>query len=198
MHRRRFLGSAAGLLAVGATIERSTAEGSSVDSRFPAAISSKINGKAVRLNFTGSALRKKYGFSVYTVASYVQEGAKITNAEALARADIAKILDLIFERDVDGPTIASSFRGSIGANHPAPAFAAELAKLENYFLVHEARRGDRLWLTHAPKVGLICQFQGQTGASIDGVPFAHAIWDAYLGPNNLGVAIKEGLTSRLR
>jgi hypothetical protein len=192
MKRRQFLIASGTVLTASAVLARST------DSRFSATISTKISGKTVRLSFTGSALRKKYGFSVYTIASYVQEGAKVADAEALARADIGKILALIFERDVDGQTIATSFRGSIAANHPAPAFSAELDKLANYFLAHNASQGDRLWLTHIPGVGLRCQFQGDAGILIESVPFARAIWETYLGPNNLGVAIKEGLTSRLR
>jgi hypothetical protein len=190
MKRRQFL------IASGTFLTASAVLASSTDSRFSATISTKISGKTVRLSYTGSALRKKYGFSVYTIASYVQEGAKVADAEALARADIGKILALIFERDVQ--TIATSFRGSIAANHPAPAFSAELDKLANYFLAHNAGQGDRLWLTHVPGVGLSCQFQGDAGILIESVPFARAIWGTYLGPNNLGVAIKEGLTSRLR
>jgi hypothetical protein len=85
-----------------------------------------------------------------------------------------------------------------GANHPSPAFSSELDKLEKYFLSHNASQGERLWLTHVPGVGLTCQFHADAGTKIDSIPFAHAIWDTYLGPNNLGVAIKEGLTSRLR
>jgi hypothetical protein len=150
------------------------------------------------MSLTGSALRKKYGFSVYSIASYIQEGAKVADAEALVSADIIKVLALIFERDVDGQSIATSFRGSIGANHPAPAFAAELDKLEKYFHSHNASQGERLWLTHVPGMGLTCQFHGDEATRIASVPFARAIWDTYLGPNNLGVAIKEGLTSRLR
>ncbi len=192
MDRRRFLISA------GVVLTGSVARAGSVDDRFPSTISSKIGGKATRLSLTGSALRKKYGFSVYTIASYVEEGAKVADANSLAKGDFAKILVLIFERDLDGQTIATSFRGSIGANHPAPAFATELETLEKYFVAHNASQGERFWLTHTPGVGLTCQFHGKAGIKIESVPFALAIWDTYLGPNNLGVAIKEGLTSRLR
>jgi hypothetical protein len=192
MNRRRLL-IAAGLVAVG-----STTRGGTADSRFPSTISSTIDGKNLRLSLTGSALRKKYGFSVYTVASYVQEGAKVTDAEALAKADIAKILCLVFERDVDGQAIATSFRGSIGTNHPSPAFSKELDKLEKFFAGQNVSQGKRLWLTHVPGTGLTCQFHGDSALKIDSVAFSNAIWETYLGPNSLGVAIKEGLTSRLR
>jgi Chalcone isomerase-like len=198
MIRRRFLAVGPYWFAAGMVLSDSEARAGSGDPRFPASIASQIGGKDVRLVLTGSAMRKKYGFSVYSIASYVREGVKISDAGGLAKADIAKQLHLIFERDVDGQTIATSFRGSIGANHPAPAFSVELAKLERYFLSHDARQGDHVWLTHVPAVGLGCRVAGQPGVVIEGVRFAQAAWDAYLGPNNLGVAIKEGLTSRLR
>ena len=194
MIRRRFLAAIVGVSASGPAFAGPVGG----DPRFPASITSKIGGKPARLVLTGSALRKKYGFSVYSIASYVQEGARVVDPATLARADLAKQLHLIFERDVDGQAIATSFRGSIGANHPAPAFAPELAKLERYFVAHGAKQGDHVWLTHVPAVGLGCEFVGVSGVVIEGVAFARAVWEAYLGPNNVGVAIKEGLTSRLR
>jgi hypothetical protein len=192
MKRRQFL------IASGVILTGTAARGGSNDPRFAATISTKIDGKTIRLSLTGSALRKKYGFSIYSIASYIQEGAKVADAEALARGDFAKVLALIFERDIDGPTIAASFRSSIAANHPAPEFAVELEKLEKYFVEHKADQGERLWLTHVPGVGLTCQFHGEASVQINSVAFARAIWETYLGPNSLGVAIKEGLTSKLR
>ena len=70
MLRRRFLSTVPFWISAGAW-----AAGAGDDPRFPASIASMIGGKSTRLVLTGSALRKKYGFSVYTVASYLQEGA---------------------------------------------------------------------------------------------------------------------------
>src|SRR4051794_31880513 len=73
-----------------------------VDPRYAATIASRIGGKPVRLVLTGTAMRTKYGFSVYAIGSYVQEGVKVRNGDELARIAAAKQLQLIFERDVDG------------------------------------------------------------------------------------------------
>jgi len=171
--------------------------GAAVDPRFPAAVTRTIGGKPVRLTLTGTAVRRKYGFSVYSVASYLREGLRVRDADGLSRADAAKELHLIFDRDVDGATMARAFRASIGMSHPAPAFGAELASLEKYFLSHPLKQGDHVRLTHVPGVGLGCQVGGQTPVVVGGVGFAQAAWGTYLGPNHLGVAIKDGLTSRL-
>ena len=168
------------------------------DPRFPATIAAEVGGRPVRLALTGTALRTKYLLRVYAVASYAQEGVEIPNPEALAALDIPKRLHLIFERDVDGATMAKAFRESIGRSHPAPAFAAELALLERHFVANPVREGDHVRLTHVPGVGLGVRVNNQPGLVIRGVGFSRAAWGTYLGRNHLGVALKEGLTSRLR
>ncbi len=167
------------------------------DPRFAATVAEQVGGRPTRLVLTGTAVRKKFGVTVYTVASYLREGSKVKDAETLAGIDAAKQLRMIFDRDVDGPTLTKAFRASIGMSHPAPAFAAELAELERYFLVHPLKKGDQVWLTHIPGVGLGCQVNGQPSHVFGGVAFSRAAWGTFLGPNNLGVAIKTGLTSRL-
>jgi hypothetical protein len=167
------------------------------DTKFPAKIESRIGGKSVRLALTGTALRTKYLFNVYAIGSYIQEGVAVHDAEGLARAPVPKQLHLVFERDVDGDTMARSFRESIALNHPAPAFGPELASLTAFFRRHPAKEGSHIWLTYIPGVGLECQEDSQPVLLIKNVGFAQAAWEAYLGRNNLGVAIQSGLSSRL-
>ena len=173
------------------------AEASDPDARFASSITSQIGGKTVRLVLTGTAVRTKYLFTVYTIGSYVQEGTKVRDAERLARVQVPKQLHLIFERDVDGDTLTKSFREAIAMSHPAPAFNPELAKLEQLLRPHPVKKGDHIWLTYIPDVGLACQVTGQPSRIVGGVEFARAAWEVYLGPKNLGVAIKSGLSSRL-
>jgi hypothetical protein len=93
--------------------------------------------------------------------------------------------------------MARSFRDSIGRSHPAPAFAAELGRLEAFFTRHPANRGDHILLTSVPGTGLVCQVAGKGSVVIPNPAFAQAAWGTYFGPNNLGVALKNGLSSRL-
>jgi hypothetical protein len=167
------------------------------DARFPERIASRIGGTDLNMRLTGSATRTKYGFRVYAIASYVQEGARVVGPEALARAGVHKQLHLIFERDVDGETMAQSFRDAIGMNHPAPAFSAELAQLEGFFRANPTRKGDHIWLTHVPGVGLGCHLVGKQPMTIANVDFAHAAWETYLGRVNLNASMKSALSSRL-
>jgi Chalcone isomerase-like len=197
MLRRRILAAILLGLVIGAVAVGAGASDSSIDPRFATTITSRVGGKDVRLVLTGTAMRTKYMFNVYAVGSYVQEGVKVRDAEGLVRSAAAKQLHLIFERDVEGETMAQSFREAIGMNHRAPAFEPELAKLEQYFRANPVKRGDQIRLTSIPGVGLGCQLIRKPGLVIEDVKFAEAAWEAYLGRKNLGVAIQSGLTSRL-
>ena len=192
--RRRFLAATA-LAGVATRLGQVARAG---EARFPASTTVVVGSKAVRLALTGSALRTKYLLRVYTVASYAPEGVAVRSAEALATLDAPKQLLLVFERDVDGATMAGSFRDSIGRGHPAPAFAAELARLERYFLANSVKAGDRVALSYLPGAGLDVRRNAGAGVVIPGARFAQAVWATYLGPDPLDVALKAGLTSRLR
>ena len=195
--RRRVL--AAGIVGVlGVKVARLAAAGAANAPQFPASVVAEIGGKPVRLNLTGTALRSKYFVRVYTVASYAQAGLRIASPEALARLDAPKLLHLSFERDVDGTTMANAFRESIGRSFPAPNFATELGQLERYFVANPVKQGDSIRLTHVPGVGMGVQVNARPTVLIPGIAFARAAWGTYFGQNHLGVAIKDGLSSRLR
>ena len=194
--RRRFLATGTGGVLGWASVRLALAGTS--DAQFPASVVANFGGKPVRLTLTGTALRTKYWVRVYTVASYAQAGLRIGSPEALARLDAPKLLHLIFERDVDGTTMANAFRESIGRSFPAPNFATELGQLERYFVANPIKQGEHIRLTHLPGVGMGVQVNARPTVAIRGVAFAQAAWGTYFGPNHLGVALKDGLSSRLR
>src|SRR5690242_8417239 len=85
-------------------VESVGVEGS--QTQYPTLIESPISNKPVKLVLTGTAMRKKLLFNVYTVGSYVQEGTQVHSADDLASADVPKQLHLVMERDMDGKTMA--------------------------------------------------------------------------------------------
>lgn len=165
--------------------------------RYPSSINSSVGGKPVKMVLTGTAMRTKYTFKVYSIGSYVQEKVVVRNASELVRVDVPKQLCLAFERDVDGDALSESFKDSIGMIQPAPAFAAELATLTRYMKAHPVKTGSRIWLSSIPGVGLGCQVDGAPELKIANVALAQTVWEVYLGRKNLGVAIQSGLTSHL-
>lgn len=165
--------------------------------RFPTTTQTTIDGKPASLTLTGEALRQKFYFNVYAVASYVEEGARVHTPEDLAAADCPKRLELVMERTVDGKEMAEALRAAIRLNYPDPAFGAEVGDLVRFMGGQEARKGDHIVLTYVPGVGLRCDLAGRAEVLIKGARFARAVWDIYLGKNNLGEEIKKGLASRL-
>ncbi|MHB1424192.1 MAG: chalcone isomerase family protein [Gemmataceae bacterium] len=157
-----------------------------------------IGGKPVHLVLTGVALRQKLFFNVYTLGSYVLEGAALHTAEDLAALDRPKQLHLVMERDVAGGDIAEAFSVAIRQNYPTPNFNEEVNRLVEVMREIEFKKGDHIYLTHQPGIGLRCQVIGKGDFTIENPDFSRAIWDIYLGKNNIGDGIKKGLVSRLK
>ena len=154
-------------------------------------------GKRATLKLTGTALRKKLIINVYSIGSYLQEGVSVRTAEELAAADGVKRLHLIMERDVSGKDMAEAFRSAIRQNYPAPQFAEEIDAMTQCIQSQDVRKGDEVFLTHVPGVGLQINLTGKSESLIRNPRFSQAVWDFYLGKNNLGAGIKQALVGRL-
>jgi hypothetical protein len=165
--------------------------------QFPTPVDATIAARPVRLVLTGTALRQKFYFNVYSIASYLEEGARAASAEELAEIDRPKRLHLVMERTVDGNNMAEAFRAAIRMNYAEPAFAEEVDRLAQMLRNDTARKGDHIILTHVPGVGLQVSLAGKVDFLIKNPRFSRAIWDIYLGKQNLGESIKQGLVSRL-
>jgi len=160
-------------------------------------IEAAVDGKAVPMFLTGAALRTRLLVNVYTVGSYLQIGANAKTAADLAAADVPKRLHIVMERDVTGPDMAEAFRTAIRANHPEPAFNAEVAGLVEQLKAQNLKKGDTVLLTHVPATGLVASIVGKADFVIKNPKFSKAVWDIYLGPKNLGDEIKSNMSNRL-
>ena len=195
LSRLLLVAALAAFLGAAALAETVSVDGS--DTSYETKIVPTVGGKAVKMDLTGAALRKRLVFKVYTIGSYVESGAGLRSAEDLASADVPKQLHLVMERELDGKTMANAFRDAVRLNYPAPTFDQELNTLAAYLETTSVKKGDHVWLTHVPGVGFQGRLGGQKEIVIPNPRFARAIWEIYLGKNNLGDQIKQGLTSRL-
>jgi hypothetical protein len=169
--------------------------GSSV--QYHAKITSSVADKKYEMKLTGAALRKKAFFNVYAVGSYVQSDFAGDSPEDLAKADTMKQLHLVMERDVDGKDMAKAFQEAVRNNYPNE-FGDEIKKLTDIMQAHDVRKGDHVWITHIPGYGIHINLVGKKAEHIAGVNFGKAVWDIYLGPKNVGEAVKTGLVSRIK
>jgi len=168
------------------------------NTQFTTTMEIKVGDKPVHLVLTGVGLRQKFFLNVYAIGSYVIEGAAVHTAEELAALDQPKQLHLVLERDVDGKDMAEAFLVAIRQNHPVPAFNDEVNRLTEMLRELDLKKDDHIYLTHLPGVGLRCHVVNKGEFTIDNPKFSKAVWDIYLGKNNVGEGIKKGLTSRLK
>jgi len=164
---------------------------------FPGTTEVSVEGKTVKLTLTGTAIRTKFIVNVYAIGSYVQEGTKMRTAEDLATVDCPKRLHLVMERTVDGKEMAEAFSSAVRMNYSEPAFKDEIQVLTQYLRTTTVQKGEQIFLTHVPGVGLNFTLAGKTDVTIKSPHFSQAVWEIYLGKRNLGENIKRGLTSRL-
>jgi hypothetical protein len=173
------------------------AQGGGGGALFPAMMEATIGEEKVTLVRTGTALRKKGIFKVYSVASYIEDGAKVTTAKELIDSDHPKRMHLHFLRGVSGSEMASAFRTIFRANHPEPKFKEEFTAMMDMFQKSSVSRGDNVYLIHVPKVGLVCKRPGRADVMFKNVEFSKAVWENYLGRFNPGEEVKQGLISEL-
>lgn len=189
--------AAIGLLVGPLQAEQVAVDGSEI--KFDSAITVEVGDQQVDMVVTGTALREKFFVNVYAIASYVQKGSEIKNAEALAQADVPKRLHLILERDLAGEKMAEAVNESITANYSPAEFEAELKTLLDFIKADAIAKGDHVRLTHIPGKGLDCEILGKNSRAIriENMKLSRAVWDIYFGKRNIGVAIKRNLASRL-
>jgi Chalcone isomerase-like len=167
------------------------------NTQYPTPIKSSVGDKQVDLTITGTALRKKFFVNVYAIGSYIQFGVHVRSAEELAAVDCPKALHLVMERDVAGKEMAEAFRSAVRLNYAAPRFADEIKAMVECIQTQDVHKGDQVWLTHVPDVGLSINLVGKKEVLIKNPRFSQAVWEIYLGKNNLGDDIKKGLASGL-
>lgn len=155
-----------------------------------------VDGQSLRI--TGTGLRKKFIFHVYTIASYVSNDAKVDSADALATLDAPKRFHLVMARGVAGKKMADAFRTALSANHDLSKLGDGPEKLEKYLSSAEAKEKDHIIFDHIVGKGVRVSRTGQEPLMLEGLPLAKAMWDIYLGPKNVGSNIKDGITSQLK
>jgi hypothetical protein len=156
-----------------------------------------VGGKAVKMDLTGAALRKRLVFKVYAIASYVEAGSGLRSAEDLADADVPKQLHLVMQRDVDGKELADAVEKAIHKSRGDDAFGDELKSLRDTMKALELKKGDNIRLTNVPKKGIECDVAGKKQLVIENSDFSRAVWEIYLGKKNIDDDLKKALVSRL-
>lgn len=148
---------------------------------------------------TGAALREKtmLKVDVYTIASYVAEGADLGSgdrAAAIWTVDAPKRLRMDLRRSFSREKLISAFREVIESNYPdLTPIAADLAAFEGYF-TRDAQSGDVIIFTWLPGQGLATELNGEVTGTIANPAFVEALWSVWFGGESVSQDMKANLS----
>lgn len=197
MFRRAAIALVVGVVTAAAGVAADPVPVKGTSTAYAPTVEVTVKEKAVRLNLTGVGVRTKVGFNVYTVASYVQEGAAVRTAEDVVKADAVRLLHLVMQRTVEPAEFVGALKTAVARTYPADKFAAEFARVVKAVGDNAAEKGDHVTLLAVPGEGLRIRLGKKVDVTVENAAFARALWEVYLGPNPLNEGIKAGLVGRL-
>jgi hypothetical protein len=165
--------------------------------KYPPAVSLPVGERTVKLNLTGVGLRTKFGFGIYAIGSYLQDGASVKTAQELMTTDAVRALHLIMDRDVEPRDFVDAFKTAIGKNHPADKFQEEFEQLMKAVGNRPLKKGDQIVLVATAATGVRIMIVGKVDVAFKNAAFTEALWEVYLGARPLDEKLKKGLTEML-
>jgi hypothetical protein len=149
----------------------------------------EVAGKTLVLN--GMGLRSRMMFKVYVGGLYV--GQKSKDADAIIQADAPKRMVLHFLRSVSRDQMVDAYTEAFANNVPdaQKTLATEIGQLMAAF--EPVTEGDQMLFTYVPGTGTTLTVKGKDKTTIAGLPFARAMFAAWLGPKPPSGELKKGL-----
>ena len=146
-------------------------------------------GKLLTLN--GMGLRTKIVFKVYVGGLYVEKPSK--DPGELISSDQDKLMELVFLRNVGGPTVAEAISEGFEKNSKErlPALKERIEKFRK--LIPDLAKGDKLSFFYAAGKGLTVESNGKIAGEVEGRDFAEALFRCWLGSSPADKDLKKGL-----
>lgn len=151
--------------------------------------STEVGGRRLVLN--GLGLRSRLMFKVYVAGLYLEQ--KSSDAEAIIKADAPKRMVLHFLRSVSREQMVEAYTEAFDNNAPGSrtALKDEIARLMAAF--EPVAANDQMTFTYQPGAGTTLTIKGRDKVTIPGLPFAQAMFSAWLGPKPPSAELKKGL-----
>ena len=143
------------------------------------------------LVLNGMGLRKKAIIKVYVAGLYLP--TKQSDAAKILDADTARQLVMDFKFGVSGEKMCGAWNECLAANvaDASEKIRADFERLCGY--MDDMDKGDKMVFTYMPGKGTESSVKGQSKGTIEGKPFADALYSCWIGPNPPGEAFKKGL-----
>jgi len=132
------------------------------------------------LVLNGTALRKKFIVKVYVAALYLP--TKQSDAEKILAADQPRRLAMQFVHDVDKQKMCDAWNEALEKNTPdaSAELKAQFQTLCSY--MEDVKKGEGFVFTYVPGTGTEVSVRGAAKGTIEGKPFADALFKAWIGP----------------
>jgi len=144
------------------------------------------------LVLNGLAIRKKLFVKVYVAGLYL--GEKSTSAEAILGADAPRRGVMQFVYGVGKGKVCEGWSEGLEANTPnaSAEVKQQFETLCSY--MEDVEDGDQVVFTYLPGSGTEIAVKGQNKGTIEGKPFADALFACWIGPKpGPGEAFKKGV-----
>lgn len=152
---------------------------------FPAQVTFEQGGKSYTLDVTGTAVRKKFAFTVYTIASYVQDAANLGADKFAAILDGSKAIQLSMSwgRDVEGDKIVDGYKESLRAVLSEADIKANQADVDKYIAAfnHNVKKGEVTEIRFAPGGSVKVLHNGAATGEFTNPTLANAVLKIWFG-----------------
>lgn len=170
-----------GLLSPGATIVESLLQDTSQTVvRDGVTLPRRIQAGGRELHLNGTATRKKFIVKVYVAGLYLP--ARETDADRILAADEPRHLVMQFVHNVDKGKMCNAWNEALANNTPdaSAELKAQFETLCGY--MEDIRKGEQFVFSYLPGEGTRIEVKGITKGTIEGKPFADALFKAWIGP----------------
>ena len=144
-----------------------------------------------QLVLNGMGLRKKAIIKVYVAGLYLP--TKQNDAEKILDSDTPRQLVMDFKFGVSGQKMCGAWDECLEANvtNASDQVKADFKSLCGF--MDDMGKGDKMVFTYVPGKGTESAVKGQSKGTIEGKPFADALYSCWIGANPPGEAFKKGL-----
>lgn len=143
------------------------------------------------LVLNGMGLRKKAFIKVYVGGLYLD--AKSTDGNAILAANSPRRVVMAFKFGVGADKMCGAWEEGLENNTPEAStdVAARFDTLCTY--MDDLEKGDQIVATYIPDQGTEIEVKGESMGTIEGKPFADALFACWLGPKPPSGDLKEGM-----
>ncbi len=149
----------------------------------------QVAGQTLVLN--GMGLREKFFIDVYVAGLYLPQ--KQTSGEAILSSDTPRRTVMHFVFNVDKGKICGAWDESLEANVPKASAALEKDFQTLCSWMADIGKGEEMVFTYVPGTGTEVEVKGESKGTIEGKPFADAIFASWIGEHPATAKLKKGL-----